>query len=149
MLEMVEAHMCESTGKAMRVCLCICMVMPTGMTLPCIRIQGVSAPCQIRYVYYIDAMLETPSIDYRSPKAHLLEKIIIKTMPLFAKDAVVVTFVVEVGGRVVFDYAKAKGLARLSKQVRSLSAIRAELACIALHKQSRMHAAQMSPLGDA
>ena len=45
----------------------------------------------------------------------ILERIIMRTMPMPKRDFIYVTFLIESGGEVIYDHAKAKGLFKCEK----------------------------------
>lgn len=74
------------------------------------RLQQVTAPSQKRYVQYIEMMLVSPDLDYRSASLKLLNSITLKTMPLHNRDYLSLTFIIEAEGKVVYDYTKTHGV---------------------------------------
>ena len=78
------------------------------------RIQGVASPSQIRYVNYIEA-IAVKGCDFVSPVRILLTSIKLHTMPLYRRNNIRISFIVECFGTIQYDYGKRHGLAVISR----------------------------------
>ena len=92
----------------------------TDRTLGKRLVQGVSAPCQIRYLHYLEALMVDPRVDYRSPRQFLLREIQVHSVPFYNRQSTTLSFVVECDGVRVYDSAKQQGLKRIGLKVVSL-----------------------------
>jgi len=70
---------------------------------------GVTSPSQRRYVHYLENVKNLHT-DYISPRRMLLTELTLSGQPHQDQECCNLTFVVENGTRVEFDYGKAHGL---------------------------------------
>ena len=90
----------------------------TDLRIDSHRIQGVASPSQNRYVNYIES-ISLKGCDYVSPVRIILTSITLHTMPLYRRNCIRVSFVIECFGTIQYDYGKRHGLAVLSRNPKS------------------------------
>eukprot|EP00960_Hanusia_phi_P054959 762822-Hanusia_phi.AAC.12 len=77
----------------------------------------VTAPSQVRYVNYVQSIIDG-QVDFISKKCLVLGSIIISGIPRAQQGGCLLSFVIECDGRVQYDHGKTNGLVSCGKQSR-------------------------------
>ena len=89
-------------------CLCDCVFLDKSMGQS-FKPIAVTSPSQRRYVHYLESVKKLHT-DYISPRRILLTELKLSGQPHQDQECCNLTFVVENGTRVEFDYGKTHGL---------------------------------------
>jgi hypothetical protein len=76
--------------------------------------QGVTGPSQLRYVNYIEGIVNGV-IEYIAPPRTLITSVKLRTLPLYQKGSTRVSFIIESLGTIQFDHGKRHGLTELTR----------------------------------
>jgi hypothetical protein len=78
--------------------------------------QGVAGPSQLRYVGYIESLVSDYTLDYRASPTRIIESVALDTMPHYEQEGLMMTFIIQCNGRLVYDHTKVYGMATLQCQ---------------------------------
>jgi hypothetical protein len=81
--------------------------------------QGVTGPSQLRYVNYIEEIV-IGGIEYIAPPRTLVTSIKIRTLPLYQRGSIRVSFIIESLRTIQFDHGKRHGLTELTRSSETL-----------------------------
>jgi hypothetical protein len=76
--------------------------------------QGVSSPSQIRYVNYVEEIVRKGK-DHTSPAKILITSVKIHTIPVYKRNTIRISFIIQSLGSIQYDHAKRHGLVSLSR----------------------------------